>query len=67
LFQPTNIVDLITQAGLAASKSEARRLIQQGGVRVDSQQVESIETVVEPNVGMVVQVGKRKFMRVGLN
>jgi tyrosyl-tRNA synthetase len=65
LRQPTNIVDLIAQAGLAPSKSEARRLIQQGGVRVDNQRVESFETVVKPKEGMVIQVGKRKFVRLG--
>ncbi|MBN1994825.1 MAG: tyrosine--tRNA ligase [Anaerolineae bacterium] len=63
LAHPTNIVDLLTQAGLASSKSEARRLIQQGGVRVDGQRVESIERVVEPGIGTIIQVGKRKFLR----
>jgi tyrosyl-tRNA synthetase len=66
LRQPMNIVDLIAQAGLAPSKSEARRLIQQGGVRLDGQRVESIEAVVEPEEGMVIQVGKRKFVRLWL-
>jgi tyrosyl-tRNA synthetase len=63
LGQPMNIVDLIVQAGLAPSKSEARRLIQQGGVRLDGQRVESIEAVVKPEEGTVIQVGKRKFVR----
>ena len=62
LHQPTPLVDLLAQAGLSPSKSESRRLIQQGGVRLDGQRVESIETIVTPNE-MVVQVGKRKFMR----
>ena len=62
LHQPTPLVDLLAQAGLSPSKSASRRLIQQGGVRLDGQRVESIETIVTPNE-MVVQVGKRKFMR----
>ncbi|MBN1218441.1 MAG: tyrosine--tRNA ligase [Anaerolineae bacterium] len=64
LAQSTNLVDLMAQAGLAPSKSEARRLIQQGGVRVDGRRVEDIAQMVEPGDGSVIQVGKRKFLRV---
>ena len=63
LSKATNIVDLIVEAGLAPSKSEARRLIQQGGVRVDGQRVDDIKWTVEPKDGTVIQVGKRRFIR----
>jgi len=57
-----NIVDLMVQAGTAATKSEARRLIQQGGVRLDDTTVDSIDLIVEPK-DAVLQVGKRRFVR----
>ncbi|HKZ86706.1 MAG TPA: tyrosine--tRNA ligase [Anaerolineae bacterium] len=63
LEQPANIVDLIASARLASSKSEARRLIEQGGVRLDGVAVSDIALVVEPGKETVLQVGKRKYLR----
>ena len=60
----TNIVDLLAEAGLVASKSEARRLIDGGGVRINGEKVEGQETTIAPGAEYVVQVGKRKFVRV---
>ncbi|MEA3346437.1 MAG: tyrosine--tRNA ligase [Chloroflexota bacterium] len=62
LSGPTNIVDLIAEAGLARSKSQARRLIQQGGVRLDGDRVGDIAMLV-PLEEAVLQVGKRRFLR----
>jgi tyrosyl-tRNA synthetase len=59
----TDIVNLLVQAKLAPSKSEARRLVEQNGVKLDGQTVESIEAVVEASTHRVLQVGKRKFVR----
>ena len=61
---PADLVSLLAQTGLASSKSEARRLIQQGGVRVDGEQVKNIETRVQAEGEHVLQVGKRKFARI---
>jgi tyrosyl-tRNA synthetase len=58
-----NIVDLLVATDLAKSKSEARRLIQQGGVKLDGEKVGSIELMVSIKDGMIVQVGKRRFAR----
>ena len=63
LAQPVNVITLIVQAGLAASKGEARRLVEQRGVKLDGQTVTSIETVVQVSAPQVLQVGKRKFVR----
>lgn len=60
---PTNIVDLLADSGLAKSKSEARRLIQQGGVRLDGEKVKGIEQVIEVQEEAVLQVGRRKFTK----
>jgi tyrosyl-tRNA synthetase len=60
---PINIVDLLATSGLASSKGEARRLIQQGGVRLDGNKVSSIERLVTVEKDAVLQVGKRKFLK----
>ena len=60
---PTNVVEVITASGLAKSKSEARRLIQQGGVRLNGEKVESIDAAVTVEKEAVLQVGKRKFTK----
>lgn len=61
LTGPTNIVEIIYAAGLARSKSDARRLVQQGAVKLNGQPLKSIEATVE--AGGVLQVGKRHFLR----
>jgi tyrosyl-tRNA synthetase len=58
-----NIVDLLVTTDLAKSKSEARRLIGQGGVRLDGEKVDSIEEMVSVQDGIILQVGKRRFVR----
>ncbi len=63
LAGPQNIVDLLVEVGLAPSKSQARRLIVQGGVRLDGNKVESIEETVTPDRETILQVGKRRFVR----
>lgn len=57
-------VELLLNLELAASKSEARRLIDQGGVRLNGETIKD-ETVTVKD-GDVVQVGKRRFKRVRL-
>ena len=63
---PLAIGALLKQAGLAPSTSEALRLIDQGGVRVDGT-VLSDKALKLPAGTYVVQVGKRKFARVTLS
>ncbi len=63
---PLGIGALIKQAGLAPSTSEANRLIDGGGVRVDSVVI-SDRGLKLPAGSFVVQVGKRKFARVTLS
>jgi tyrosyl-tRNA synthetase len=65
LSAPEVIVELLVNAKLAASKGEARRLIDGGGVRINGEKVEAYDTPIEPGSGAVVQVGRRKFVRVG--
>jgi len=62
---PLGIAQLLKQAGLAPSTSEATRLIDGGGVRIDSSVVSDKGLKLEAGT-YVVQVGKRKFARVTL-
>lgn len=62
---PLGIAQLLKQANLAASTSEGNRLIEGGGVRVDSSVVSDKGLKLEAGT-YVVQVGKRKFARVTL-
>lgn len=57
------LVDIIVAAGLAGSKGEARRLIQQGGVQLDGERVADIAHSFLPADPVVLKVGKRKFVR----
>jgi tyrosyl-tRNA synthetase len=73
LDRPVMIVDLLAQIGLVRSKSEARRLIAQGGVRLDGHQIDDVRTVVDlvdqpinndaSEDGMILRVGRRRFVR----
>jgi tyrosyl-tRNA synthetase len=57
---------LLAETGLAPSLAEARRLIEQGGVRVDGEKVSRVETEIEVSRerAPLIQVGKRRFLRV---
>ena len=59
------VVDLIAELGMARSKGAARRLIQQGGVRLDGEKIEDTDAVAHlpPGATAVLQVGKRQFVR----
>ncbi len=58
------LADVLVDVGLCSSKSEARQLIEQGGVKVDGACIGEREAVIEPYKGMIIQVGKRKFTKV---
>jgi tyrosyl-tRNA synthetase len=55
---------LLKEAGLAKSTSEARRLVKQGGVKVAGEKVTSEDATVERHGEVLIQVGKRRFLRV---
>lgn len=54
---------VIAALGLAASRGEAKRLIAQGGVKLDGEPVETEEVPLERAAGALLQVGKRRFVR----
>ena len=58
-------LDLLVGTGMAKSRSEARRLIDQGGVRLDGERLQGLEPVRIKD-GAVLRVGKRRFVRLQL-
>ena len=58
-----NIMDLIVEVKFAPSKSEARRLVLQGGVSIDSKKINDINTSINIKNGQILKVGKRKFAK----
>ncbi|WP_322905253.1 tyrosine--tRNA ligase [Paenibacillus campi] len=61
------VVELVSLLGFAASKSEARRSIQQGALKVNEQKLDDVNAAIEPKDGDIVQVGKRKFAKLKLS
>jgi tyrosyl-tRNA synthetase len=59
-----SIIDLITSEGLTKSKGDARRMIQQGAVRIDGKKVDEMNFVIFKGFKGVIKVGKRRFLGV---
>jgi len=57
------IVRLLVVAGMAKTNGEARRLIEGGGVRLGDETIQSTDLEWAPVEGTVLQVGKRRFVR----
>lgn len=58
------IIDLLVQLELQSSKSEARRMIQNGGIRINGDKVMEVDLLVGFEKDFIIQVGKRKFLKV---
>ena len=64
LVSPVPIVNLLEDTEMVKSRSEARRLIQQGGIRLNGDAIADVEYVVNPaGQEQTLQVGKRRFVR----
>jgi tyrosyl-tRNA synthetase len=61
-----DLAQLLVTLGMAESKAEARRLIQQGGVSVggEKQAIANSLTISQPGMSLLIKVGKRRFVRV---
>lgn len=58
------LVDLLTSTNLSESKTNARKLIEQGAVNIDGKKVTDINHSVDIKHGMIFKVGKRKFLKI---
>lgn len=57
------LVELLVKLNVAASRSEAKRLIQQGGVRLDEEKITDIHAKIELDTEKILRVGKRHFFK----
>lgn len=61
------VLDVLVEAGLAGSKSNAKRLVDQGGVEIDNERINdgnlTFETLAK-NDETIIQVGKRRFVKI---
>jgi len=61
------IAQMLKQAGLVASTSEALRMIDQGGVKLDGEKISDKALQLKAGAVLVAQVGKRRFGRITIN
>lgn len=61
----TGLVHVMVAAGLCASNGEARRLIQQGAVKVGEEKITDAQFKFKPEPGLIIKSGKRGFVRLG--
>ena len=64
-YTETGVIDiLVKHLNLLSSTSEARRLIQQGGLKINDEPVRDINYMVTPEAGMIIRAGKKKIVKV---
>jgi len=59
-----NIIDLLELCKLIDSRADAKRLIAQGGVKIDDKKIDDLKMIVHLEKGMIIQVGKRRFAKI---
>ncbi|MBU1255949.1 tyrosine--tRNA ligase, partial [Patescibacteria group bacterium] len=59
-----DILDLLIETKLVLSKGEAKRLIEQDGVKIDNQKITDWQKEINIKDNMIIQVGKRKFIQI---
>ena len=65
LSDKNSIINILVGIGLATSKGEARRLIEQGGIKIDGEVIKNPNAIINiSEKGILVQRGKRQFVRV---
>ena len=64
LMDDMPILDFLVATGLFPSKSEARRMVEQGGVQIDGEKIVDIRATISVNGDAMVQKGKKTFLKV---
>jgi tyrosyl-tRNA synthetase len=59
-----NVVDLLIQSGLMASRSEAKRKLREGAIDIDGEAVKDVEFTVKLTKPIVIKAGKHRFLKV---
>ena len=63
LDEDMNIIDVLHNSELVGSKSEARRLLNQGAIRIDGERVSDMELILSKGTEYIIKVGKRRFLK----
>jgi tyrosyl-tRNA synthetase len=58
------ILDLLVKTKMAQSKAEAKRLVEQGGVKINDKKIENWKENIKIKSGLIIQVGPRKFVKI---
>ncbi len=61
------VVELLLEAGLVPSKNEARRMVQSSAIKLDGEKITSSEEIIDLKKERLIQVGKRRFLKVKCN
>ena len=69
LNEGIGIIDLFAEAGLASTKSDARRLVEQGGAFINEEKISDIKAIIgkeklDKDKEMILRAGKKRFMRI---
>ncbi|UTC93373.1 tyrosine--tRNA ligase [Treponema denticola] len=69
LNEGIGVIDLFAEAGLASTKSDARRLVEQGGAFINEEKISDIKTLIgkeklDKDNEMILRAGKKRFMRI---
>jgi tyrosyl-tRNA synthetase len=59
-----SLLDLLVEAQMVSSKSEARRVFEQKGVKINEVVAGSLQILLDPKTETIIQVGKRKFVKI---
>jgi tyrosyl-tRNA synthetase len=59
-----SVLQLLSTTNMVSSNGEARRLVSQGGVSIDGRRIIDVNELISPGHGVVLKVGKRKFLKV---
>jgi tyrosyl-tRNA synthetase len=59
-----SLIHLLKEAGLTKSTSESLRMIKQGAVKIDGERVEMPDHTIQPGSEFVIQLGKRRFIKI---
>lgn len=66
MVEPMGIIDFLVAVKLFDSKSEVRRMIEQGGIQIDGQKITDKDYIVQPAESIMVQRGKKIFLKVNV-
>jgi len=65
--EKVGIIDLLADSEVVPSRSEARRLIEQGGVEIEGRKISDIKHRLSIKDGMIIKVGKRRVIKIRAN